>query len=214
MIKIKNISKKYGDLQVLKDVSLEFSHGITCISGVSGIGKTTLCRIIAGLEQADSGEIFFSNETSQSENTCIKAKNITENVPRFSYVFQEDRLLSQLNVIKNLLFVTNKKAKNTSAHDIAVDLLTKIGLSDSADKPVSELSGGMKRRAAVCRALMIDADVYIFDEPFKGLDEKTKKLAMDLVKSQTRGKIVIVITHDETETEYLSATKTVNLSFT
>ena len=181
-IQLTNICKSYGSppTPVLTDVSLTFNEGITCIMGASGIGKTTLINIISGLVRHDSGHI-----------TGLDGKKI-------SMVFQEDRLLSWETALTNVLFVTKPHKKN-----MAKELLTQAGLADSMHKKVHELSGGMKRRVCICRALAAEYDVIILDEPFKGLDSGTKPVIMDMVKKYTTGKTVICITHDAHEAKAL-----------
>jgi len=177
MVKLKNISKRYGDKRVLDDVNMIFGEGITCIMGPSGRGKTTLAYIIAGLVPADAGSVETDGE-------------------RFAVMFQEDRLLDWESAAGNVLFVNNDCEK-------AQTLLTEAGLADSIHLKASELSGGMKRRVCLCRTLIADYEVIILDEPFKGLDSGVKPKIMDMVKKHSQGKIVICITHDEEEAKYL-----------
>ena len=185
MIELKNIKKSYGDPPklVLDDVSLSFSEGITCIMGPSGIGKTTLINIIAGLTFPDSGSISGAGK-------------------KISMVFQEDRLLEWESAIGNVLFVTKYARKK---QEIAKALLFQAGLADSMYKKTAELSGGMKRRVTLCRALIAEYDLLILDEPFKGLDSSIKLSIMQMVREHTKGngKIVICITHDPAEAEFL-----------
>ncbi|MCL2200304.1 MAG: ATP-binding cassette domain-containing protein [Defluviitaleaceae bacterium] len=178
-IELKNIRKSFDDppQQVLQGVSFTFHEGITCLMGASGIGKTTLINIVAGLVKPDSGEIIG-----------MEGKKI-------SMVFQEDRLLEWETTLTNVLLVKNDKP-------LATKLLTQAGLGDSLTKKTSELSGGMKRRVCICRALIADYDVLILDEPFKGLDAELKPVIMQMVKDYSHG-IVICITHDPTEEEFL-----------
>ncbi|MCL1843209.1 MAG: ATP-binding cassette domain-containing protein [Defluviitaleaceae bacterium] len=178
-IELKNIGKSFGEPpnMVLRDVSLTFRTGITCIMGPSGVGKTTLVNVIAGLVKPDSGAI------SGMENK------------RLSMVFQEDRLLENETALSNILFV-NKDPRR------AAWLLKNAGLSESINKKAAELSGGMKRRVCLCRALAADYDVLILDEPFKGLDSGIKPSIMQMVKNNAKG-IVICITHDPAEAEFL-----------
>ncbi|MCL2841268.1 MAG: ATP-binding cassette domain-containing protein [Defluviitaleaceae bacterium] len=190
-VKLIDISKTYGDNQVLKNISMTMKQGITCIMGASGRGKTTLAYIIAGLVRPDSGEV-----------------HLTKGQKKISLMFQEDRLLEWENAIQNVLFVTKtpilgasyKKHEN---FEQATALLTQAGLADSMYKKTSELSGGMKRRVCLCRALIADYDLLILDEPFKGLDSGIKPSIMEMVKVHTKNKTVICITHDPLEAEFL-----------
>lgn len=185
-IKLENINKSFGDKHVLENLSMTFNEGITCVMGASGRGKTTLANLIAGLIEPDSGTISGPNEL------------------KVSYVFQEDRLLDWETALSNVLFVTNP-AKDYK--EKARQLLMQADLTDSIDKKVSKLSGGMKRRVCLCRALIANYDVLILDEPFKGLDEGLKPKIMAMVKEHVKeNKIVICITHDHSEAEYLGGT--------
>jgi NitT/TauT family transport system ATP-binding protein len=140
------------------------------------VGKTTMANILAGILRADEGEVVGAEGKE------------------FSFVFQEDRLLEWDSAVENLLFVKNDSER-------AIELLASAGLLDSANKKTAELSGGMKRRVCICRALIADYDVLILDEPFKGLDVEIKNMIMEMVKSYSHG-IVICITHDMSEAEF------------
>lgn len=176
---IHQLSKAYNDLKVLDDFNLVLpDHGIICLFGPSGSGKTTLLRIMAGLEKADKGSI-----------TGLEGR-------RIGMIFQEDRLLKQKNALENIAFVNPKRDSQ--------EILRAFGLEKSWLKPVSELSGGMKRRVALARALAYTNDVLLMDEPFKGLDEKTKQQVMDQFIGCGEKGLVIFVTHDRTEAEYLA----------
>ena len=181
-VELRGIYKSFGDKQVLADFSFELLQGITCIMGPSGKGKTTIANILAGLTGIDSGTVNIPSGT------------------KFSFVFQEDRLLEWESALTNVLFVTENAKKSTAR---AVELLTEADLENSIHKKAKELSGGMKRRVAICRALIANYDVIILDEPFKGLDVKIKPRIIDMVKNHTRGKYVLAITHDKFEADYL-----------
>lgn len=180
-INIKQISKAFGDKQILSDLSLCIEEGITtCIMGPSGCGKTTLLRIISGLETADEGEII-------------------SDAKRLSFVFQEDRLSENYTAVSNIKFVVGKSVPRKTI----IEMLTEFGLEDSMNKPVRELSGGMKRRVAIARALCAPYDLLMMDEPLRGLDEKLKQSVMNTIKQKTKGKTVILVTHDTSEAEFL-----------
>lgn len=177
-IAVEKLSKKYKNKIVLKDFSAVIKEGkTTVIMAPSGMGKTTFIRILSGLEKADSGTI-----------EGIEGKKI-------SMVFQEDRLCSNLNAVSNVRMVCNKSISRKQIYDE----LAAVGLVGSETQPVSQLSGGMKRRVALVRALMAEYDLLILDEPFKGLDEENKKKVMDYAKRKTKGKTVILVTHEEEE---------------
>ncbi|MCL2188566.1 MAG: ATP-binding cassette domain-containing protein [Defluviitaleaceae bacterium] len=180
----KNISKSFNGTPVLVNINAVLSVGITCLMGQSGIGKTTFANLVAGLILPDEGTI-----------AGLEGK-------RVSYVFQEDRLLEHESALVNVLFVTADAKKNTPR---AIALLTQAGLGESVNKKAAELSGGMKRRTALCRALIADYHVLILDEPFKGLDEETKPAIVEMLKQhvQQEEKIILCITHDLAEVEAL-----------
>ncbi|MCL1863945.1 MAG: ATP-binding cassette domain-containing protein [Defluviitaleaceae bacterium] len=186
-ISLKNICKSYDDppQKVLDGLSFTFGDGFTFIMGASGIGKTTLVNIIAGFVKPDSGEIIG-----------MEGKKV-------SMVFQEDRLLEWETALTNVTFVKKER-------EYATRLLTQAGLGDSLHKKASELSGGMKRRVCLCRALIADYDVLILDEPFKGLDTELKPIIMQMVKEHAHG-IIICITHDPAEAEFLGRDGSANM---
>ena len=182
-IKIENLYKAYGEKQVLNNFSAVIEHGkISCIMAPSGAGKTTLLRILMGMEKADRGKI------TGLENLKIRA------------VFQEDRLCEELDAVSNIRLVKYKNNKKT-----VQDALCKMGLTDIENKPVSTLSGGMKRRVSILRALLSDFDVLFLDEPLKGLDMHTKQMVLNEMKNYFENKTIIMITHEKDEAEFFGA---------
>jgi len=178
-IVLHNINKSYGTLPVLVQFSITLPPGNTNLMGTSGIGKTTLAFILAKLTAPDGGT----------------TTGLSERLP--AMVFQEDRLLEHKTVLQNLLFV--KPDPNR-----AVSLLTQAGLAGVINKKTATLSGGMKRRVAVCRALLSDHDLLILDEPFKGLDEITKPTIINMVRRHIEERpflFSLCITHDPAEAE-------------
>ena len=193
MIKIDELNKSFGDTAVFKEFSAEFDDGsVTCIMGSSGIGKTTLLRILMGLEDYDDGHI------TGLENKTMAA------------VFQEDRLCENLTVSANIRMTGGKDEKGISEQEV-VKYLEIIGMKDMAGKQVSELSGGMKRRVAILRAVLADRDVVFFDEPLKGLDPETEKKVMDTVVPLLNGKTVLWVTHREGEAAYFKDARMLKL---
>lgn len=186
-IVIKNLCKSYGENKVLENLDAVIESGkITCLMGPSGEGKTTLLNILMGLEKADSGVI--------------------ENLPHNkSAVFQEDRLCESFSAFTNVKIVSDRLADQTIiAH------LKQVGLGEAVNQKVSTLSGGQKRRVALVRAILAEKDILFLDEPFKGLDEDTKKIVTDYLLSNTADTTVIMVTHDIDEAESLGA-KVLNL---
>ena len=173
--KLNNITFSYGKEIIFKDFFLELPEkGIVCFFGPSGCGKTTLARIIAGLEKPKKG--FLAGFADKN----------------FSIVFQEDRLLPWYSCKKNMNLVTHK------SEDIFC-YLDMVFLGGEADKMIDELSGGMQRRLALARALAFNGDIFILDEPFKGLDMDLKNKIIENIKLFCKDKLVILITHDEDE---------------
>lgn len=184
-LNIKNLVKSYGNLPVLNQVNLCLHSGpVYCLMGASGSGKTTLLRIIMGLEQADQGHI-------RGAENC-----------RISAVFQEDRLCESFSPLENIRIVTGRSLSRQKAAEELCRLLPE----ESITRPVSTLSGGMKRRTAICRALLSPSDLVLMDEPFTGLDETTKKLVIKYIKEKTRGKLVLITTHQEEDIALLNGT--------
>lgn len=177
-IKIENITKKYKNQVVLDRYNEKIIlPSITAIEGKSGVGKTTLLRCILGLENVNSGRIIGTN-------------NI-----RFSVVFQENCLCENLSVLLNIQFVSNQ-----TIDDIKEEL-KKVGLIGIENKKVKELSGGMKRRIAIVRALQVPFDVLILDEPFQGLDESLKEQVIGYIKEKIQNKTVLIVSHNKEELE-------------
>lgn len=177
-IRIEHIFKAYGKLKVLEDVSIQFPEGqITCIMGESGQGKTTLLRILMGLENADSGLI-----EGMAGRKC-------------SAVFQDDTLCMNLTAVRNILLVCDK---GVTKEEIERQLAS-VGVEGVSSKPVREFSGGMRRRVAVVRALAARSDIVIMDEPFKGLDTETRDKTMRYVDKMLQGRTLIMVTHSQEE---------------
>lgn len=177
-IEIRGLSKAFDGKPVLRDFSCTVEEGaVTCIMGPSGVGKTTLLNILLGLLPPDAGD-------------CGTLPGL-----RCSAVFQEDRLCENLSAVDNVRVVTG----NAVSRAQITQALDAIGLEGSGRQPVRELSGGMRRRVAIVRALLAAYDVLILDEPFKGLDAKTKARTIAYLKAQAQGRTVIMITHDAQE---------------
>ena len=189
MIRLENITKIYDGRAVLDNFSAEFGAGAYCITGPSGTGKTTLLHIILGLVKADK-EL---NANNQSPIT---------NHPKFAAVFQEDRLCENLSAVKNVALVCPKRFPKEKI----IEELKLVGLGDDLNKQTMYYSGGMKRRVAIVRALITDADVIIMDEPFKGLDDKLKGGIISYIKERIKNKIFIFVSHDKTDAAAFDAT--------
>lgn len=189
-IVISNVTKTYGDKTVLKDFSMEVQNGESVVlMGTSGSGKTTLLRILMGLEPVDSGTVDMGGG-------------------KIGAVFQENRLCESFTVRGNMEMVLSGKYDRKLAEKTMRTCLEKVGLEDWENEAVSKLSGGMKRRVAIVRAIvyaqMMGADTIIMDEPFKGLDEDTKLQVMDFVRESTGNRTFLLVTHDASEADFFS----------
>ena len=183
MLKINNISFSYGEKQIFRDFSLEICENDRLwLYGESGCGKTTLTRLLLGLEKAESGEIIKDNDF------------------KFSCVFQENRLLPFKTALQNVMLVSKNQT-------LAKENLKALGLEADINTPVSELSGGMKRRVAIARALSAEFDCLILDEAFTGLDEENIKTAIKRILEIAQSKPIILISHSSLEAELLNAQK-------
>ncbi len=179
-IEFENVTKHFGQKTVLDKFSRTFPEGkTTCVMGSSGCGKTTLLRLMAGLEVPDSGSI----KGTAGMKKCM--------------IFQEDRLCENIRPAANLRFIRPELTKSEAER-----LLSELGLGESLHQPVRELSGGMKRRVAILRALCAEYDILLADEPFQGLDTATKLQVMEYFKRHTAGKTVILVTHLEDEAKF------------
>ena len=181
MLRFEKICKCYGTQQVLQNVS-GCADSFLRLDGPSGSGKTTLLRILLGLERPDSGELLGTGV-------------------RWSAVFQEDRLLDGLDAMGNLRFALGSGWDEAATRR----LLAELGLSDAEDRPVREWSGGMKRRLALARALLADAEAIALDEPFAGLDAENRRRGAECIARRAETTPVLLVTHDRADLEALNA---------
>lgn len=180
-MKIRNLCKSYDGWPVLRNVSFSMEdRGITALCAPSGAGKTTLLRILLGLEVPDSGELLGTDV-------------------RWSAVFQEDRLLEGLDAMGNLRFVLGASFDEATA----ATQLAALGLADAGTGPVRVWSGGMKRRLALARALLAESEALALDEPFTGLDDDSRRPAMEAIACAAETKPVLLVTHDAAALEAL-----------
>ena len=197
MIEIKNISKSFGNLQVLKGIDLSIKKGeVVSIIGPSGAGKTTLLQIIGTLSKPDSGSICINGEDvlklNENDLSAFRNKHI-------GFVFQFHQLLPEFSALENVCIpalIAHKSQKEAEAE--AKKLLEYLGVAERADHRPNELSGGEKQRVAVARALINKPDIILADEPSGSLDSKNKaelyKLLFDL--RDNLGQTIAIVTHD------------------
>ncbi|MGL5414099.1 MAG: ATP-binding cassette domain-containing protein [Clostridium sp.] len=186
---LKNISKCFEEKEVLKNLNLTIEEKkVTIIIGESGIGKTSLLKILMGIDRN------FIGKVSGIENK------------RISVVFQENRLCENLTVKMNIRIINEKIS------DEEIDrYLNKLGIKESLNTKISHLSGGMKRRVAILRALLNPFDILILDEPFKGLDSNNKRKTIDVFKEKIKGKTVIIVTHDNGDSNFFEEVNWIKL---
>ncbi|EAH4571169.1 amino acid ABC transporter ATP-binding protein [Campylobacter sp. 2352 PW] len=195
MIKIENLIKKYGDLEVLKDISVEVHKGdIIAIIGPSGGGKSTFLRCLNKLETPDSGNIYINDV-----NILDKKADINKIRQKVSMVFQHFNLFNNKNVLENLCLapVQTKIMSKDEAVKKARELLKKVGLSDKESYFPHKLSGGQKQRIAIARSLMMNPDVILFDEPTSALDPEMIGEVLNIMKEVAKeGLTMLVVTHE------------------
>ncbi|MDR1089403.1 MAG: amino acid ABC transporter ATP-binding protein [Coriobacteriales bacterium] len=195
VVRIQNLHKYFGSLEVLKGVDLEVRRGeVVTILGPSGSGKSTLLRCINLLEKPTGGEIWF-------EDTCITDPNTNINEVRehVGMVFQSFNLFPHLSAKKNVMLAQRKvlKRSNEEAERIALEQLAKVGLSDRSEYMPSQLSGGQQQRVAIARALAMDPHVMLFDEATSALDPELVRGVLDVMRELAEGGMtMIVVTHE------------------
>ena len=189
MIRAKNLCFAYGEKQIIRDFSLDVKTGeLVALMGASGSGKTTLLRLFAGLERPQMGELKL-----ETEKTVV--------------AFQEPRLFPWLTVEKNIEAVLPPKSEQTERQKAINEALAFVGLTESVGKKPAELSGGMRSRAALARALvygaMTSAELYLLDEPFSALDEAMREQLSAALRNelQKRGATAILVTHNTSDAE-------------
>ena len=195
MIKIENLHKRFGKLEVLNGIDINVEKGeIIAIIGPSGSGKSTFLRCINRLEEPSEGKIFIDGE-----NILSKETNINKIREKVVMVFQHFNLFPHKNVIKNITLAPIK-IKNYSlelAEKKADKLLSKVGLLDKKYAFPNQLSGGQKQRIAIARALAMEPEVMLFDEPTSALDPEMIKEVLDVMIELAReGMTMLIVTHE------------------
>lgn len=182
MIILDSVTKIFGEQTVLQDFSLEIESGErVAVMGRSGAGKTTVINLILGLLKPTSGTVSVESDS-------------------FGVVFQENRLMDALSAKANVRVAAQRDVPKDELDEV----FERLKLTDDiTSKPVKELSGGEKRRVAIARALLTNADIFILDEPLKGIDTVTLESVTELIKEKTRGKTFLLITHSEDEASLL-----------
>ena len=195
-VSVKGIYKNYGDVEALRDMSLDFPKGqLTSLLGPSGCGKTTLLKIIAGLLAPNQGEVYVNGQI------------VTEPGPDRAFVFQDFALMPWASVLRNVAFgLELRKVAKSEREDIARKYIKEVGLVGFENSYPHELSGGMRQRVGLARALSVDSPVLLMDEPFSAVDEQTRRKfqedLLQLVKEES--KTFIFVTHSIEEAVYVS----------
>jgi len=195
-VSVKGIYKNYGDVEALRDMSLDFPKGqLTSLLGPSGCGKTTLLKIIAGLLVPNQGEVY------------VNGRIVTEPGPDRAFVFQDFALMPWASVLRNVAFgLELRKVAKSEREDIARKYIKDVGLDGFENSFPHELSGGMRQRVGLARALSVDSPVLLMDEPFSAVDEQTRRKfqedLLQLVKEES--KTFIFVTHSIEEAVYVS----------
>ena len=195
-VSVKGIYKNYGDVEALRDMSLDFPKGqLTSLLGPSGCGKTTLLKIIAGLLAPNQGEVYVNGQI------------VSEPGPDRAFVFQDFALMPWASVLRNVAFgLELRKVAKSEREEIARKYIKDVGLDGFENSYPHELSGGMRQRVGLARALSVDAPVLLMDEPFSAVDEQTRRKfqedLLQLVKEES--KTFIFVTHSIEEAVYVS----------
>ena len=200
MLKLTNVHKSFGKVEVLKGISLNVEKGcVTAIIGPSGAGKTTLLRCMNFLEKADSGEMEFDDEKLDLKK--VSKKTVLAIRRKTAFVFQNYNLFSNKTALENVMegLVIARKIPKPQAKDIAMKALEKVGLKDRADFYPSSLSGGQQQRVGIARAIAVNPEVILFDEPTSALDPELTGEVLSVIRTLAdEGTTMVIVTHEMT----------------
>ncbi len=195
LIQVQNLGKKFGDVEVLKDISVDIYKGdVVCVIGPSGSGKSTFLRCLNRLEEPTGGHILF-----EGVDIVDKKTNIDKHRQKMGMVFQQFNLFPHMTILKNLILAPMKLQGRSrkEAEEQALGLLHKVGLADRADSYPNQLSGGQKQRIAIVRALCMNPDVMLFDEPTSALDPEMVGEVLNVMRELADEKMtMVVVTHE------------------
>jgi ABC-type polar amino acid transport system ATPase subunit len=195
VIRVQGLNKKFGALHVLKDINLEIQKGeVVALIGPSGSGKSTLLRCLNLLEQPTSGQILL-----EGQDITAKGFDVNRLRQRVGMVFQHFHLFPHMTVKQNIMLAPTllAKADKAKAAEVAMRLLSRVGLAEKADVYPAALSGGQKQRVAIARALAMEPEVMLFDEPTSALDPEMIKEVLDVMRELAReGMTMVVVTHE------------------
>ena len=195
LVRVEHLGKSFGALHALSDINLEIQKGeVVVIIGPSGSGKSTLLRSLNLLEHPTEGKIFF-----EGVNITDTSVDINKHRQKMGMVFQHFNLFPNMSILKNMALAPMKllKLSREQAEKEAMELLTRVGLSDRANAYPSQLSGGQKQRIAIVRALCMHPDVMLFDEPTSALDPEMVGEVLEVMQGLARdGMTMAVVTHE------------------
>ncbi len=194
---MRSLQKNFGDTQVLSDVNMSIGRGhIAVIIGGSGAGKTTLLRILIGLERPSAGSVIVSGQ----DIAALNDRELNQMRRKFGMVFQYSALLDSMNVLDNVAFPMREHTKlsEKEIREQVSEKLSSLGLDNVEKRFPSQLSGGMRKRVALARALMLEPEIIMYDEPTSGLDPVTSRMVDDLVLETRKnfGVTSVIISHD------------------
>lgn len=196
MVALRDLWKHFGGLQVLKGLSLDFPKGLTTVvMGPSGCGKSVMMKHMIGLLKPDKGEVWFQ----ENRIDLMSEKELSPIRRRFGMLFQQSALFDSMNVHENVAFPMREAGISESIIDEKVrHVLTLVGLADTLEKLPAELSGGMRKRVALARAIVLDPEVILYDEPTTGLDPIRADVINELILQMKKKLAVtsVVVTHD------------------
>ena len=205
-LEIKNLKKSFGNLEVIRGLSLTAKKGeVVCIIGSSGSGKSTLLRCVNLLDIPDSGEVYVNGELlkmkkdKKGKSIPAEQKQVDRIRSKLGMVFQSFNLWSHMTVLQNVIEapIHVQKIEKNVARKNGYLLLEKVGIAEKADQYPSNLSGGQQQRAAIARALAMNPDVMLFDEPTSSLDPELVGEVLRVMKSLAEeGRTMIVVTHE------------------
>ena len=194
-VKVTNLHKSFGQLDVLKGINMEVEEGeVVCLIGPSGSGKSTFLRCLNRLEESTSGDIYV-------DGYCISDKKLNINSVRenIGMVFQQFNLFPHLTVKKNIMLapIDRKELNKVQAEERAMELLKRVGLAEKAEAYPRQLSGGQQQRVAIARALAMQPDIMLFDEPTSALDPEMVGEVLQVMKELALGGMtMVVVTHE------------------
>ena len=200
IIEVSHLKKSFGSLNVLKDVSFTVEEGdVIAILGSSGSGKSTLLRCLIDLEKIDDGTITVDGEIFVKNGVYMPNKIVKEATMKMGMVFQHFNLFPHMTVIKNLEKPAKivKKLDSRAVKEQSHALHNKVGLLDKAETYPDQLSGGQKQRVAIVRALMMNPEIMLFDEPTSSLDPEITKEVLHTMKQLAEEKMtMLIVTHE------------------